>query len=218
MLRANGTERCVLGERPRMLETPDMARTAHDARAAALPPRRRFTIRDYHRMGEAGIFHEDDRVELLDGEIVEMSPIGSRHAGIVDRLTMLFARRLGRWVIVRVQNPIVLDDYSEPQADLTLLTPRPDYYVDAHPRPADVLLAVEVMGTSGSYDRTLKLPLYARRRIRELWLVDLPAAAIDVYRRPSAAGYREHQHLPRGRRMGPLAFPRVHFRVAEILG
>jgi Uma2 family endonuclease len=202
-----------------MLETVPMTRAhARDAAAETVPVRRRFTIDEYHRMGEAGIFHEDDRVELLDGEIVEMSPIGSRHAGIVDRLTMLFARRLGRHAIVRVQNPIVLDDYSEPQPDLTLLRPRTDYYVGSHPRPTDVLLAIEVMDASASYERSLKLPLYARKHVRELWLVDLPAAAVDVYRRPASSGYREHQRLARGRRIAPLAFPRVHFRVADVLG
>jgi len=200
-----------------MVQTAMMPRAQY-AEATTVPTRRRFTIHDYHRMADAGVLTEDDRVELLDGEIVEMSPIGSRHAGIVDRLNMLLARRLGRHVIVRVQNPIVLDDYSEPQPDLTLLRARPDYYVGAHPRPADVLLTIEVMDTSASYDRTLKLPLYARKHVRELWLVDLPAAAVDVYRRPATSGYREHQHLPRGRRIAAVAFPRVHFRVAEILG
>ena len=200
-----------------MVQTAMMPRAQH-AEATTVPTRRRFTIHDYHRMADAGVLTPDDRVELLDGEIVEMSPIGSRHAGIVDRLNMLLVRRLGHHVIVRVQNPIVLDDYSEPQPDLTLLRARPDYYVGAHPRPTDVLLAIEVMDASASYDRTLKLPLYARKHVRELWLVDLPAAAVDVYRRPASAGYREHQRLMRGRRIAPLAFPRVHFRVTEILG
>ena len=191
---------------------------AQPAQTTTVPTRRRFTIHDYHRMGEAGIFHEDDRVELLDGEIIEMSPIGTRHTGGVNRLNALFTRRLGRGAVVSVQNPIVLDDYSEPQPDLTILTARPDYYVGAHPRPADVLLAIEVMDSSASYDRSLKLPLYARKHLRELWLVDLPGAAVDVYRRPTASGYREHQRLTRGQRLTALAFPRIHFRVADILG
>lgn len=193
-------------------------RRAQHAHATTVPTRRRFTIYEYHRMADAGVLTEDDRVELLDGEIVEMSPIGSRHAGIVDRLNMLFARRLGRHAIVRVQNPIVLDDYSEPQPDLTILRARPDYYVGAHPRPGDVLLAIEVMDASVSYDRTLKLPLYAKKNLRELWLIDLPSEAVEVYRRPSASGYRDGQRFARGRRFAPLAFPRVHFRVAEMLG
>jgi Uma2 family endonuclease len=191
---------------------------AQPAQATTVPTRRRFTIHDYHRMGEAGIFHEDDRVELLDGEIVEMSPIGTRHTGGVNRLNALFTRRFGRRAVVSVQNPIVLDDYSEPQPDLTILAARSDYYSTAHPRPADVLLAIEVSDSSVSYDRTIKLGLYARKHLRELWLIDIPGGAVDVYRRPSSSGYREHQRLTRGRRIAPLAFPRVHFRIADILG
>ena len=200
-----------------MIQTAMMPRT-QQAPAVIDTPRRRFTIDEYHRMADAGVFTPDERVELLDGEIIEMSPIGTRHTGGVNRLNALFTRRLGRGAVVSVQNPIVLDDYSEPQPDLTILTARPDYYVGAHPRPADVLLAIEVMDSSASYDRSLKLPLYARKHLRELWLVDLPGAAVDVYRRPTASGYREHQRLTRGRRIAPLAFPRMHFRVAEMLG
>lgn len=181
-------------------------------------PRRRFTIDEYHRMGEAGVLAEDDRVELLDGEIVQMSPIGSPHAGCVDRLNALFARRLRGRAIVRVQNPIVLDRYSEPQPDLTLLAPRPDFYSAAHPRPRDVLLAVEVMHASRGYDRTLKLPLYARAELREVWLVDLAGRAVEVYTRPALRGYRQQQRLVPGRVLAPLAFPRLRFRVTELLG
>ena len=191
---------------------------AQPAQTTTVPTRRRFTIHDYHRMGEAGIFHEDDRVELLDGEIIEMSPIGTRHTGGVNRLNALFTRRFGRRAVVSVQNPIVLDDYSEPQPDLTILAARSDYYSTAHPRPPDVLLAIEVSDSSVSYDRTIKLGLYARKHLRELWLIDIPGGAVDVYRRPSSSGYREHQRLTRGRRIAPLAFPRVHFRIADILG
>jgi hypothetical protein len=181
-------------------------------------PRRRFTIDEYHRMGEAGVLSEDDRVELLDGEIVQMSPIGSPHAGCVDRLNALFTRRFGDRAIVRVQNPIILDRRSEPQPDVALLAPRPDFYSAAHPRPRDVLLAVEVMDTSRGYDRTLKLPLYARAELREVWLVDLTAQALEVYRGPALRGYRQQQRLVPGRALAPLAFPRLRFRVREILG
>ena len=195
-----------------------MMSRAEPAQATTIPTRRRFTIHDYHRMADAGVLTEDDRVELLDGEIVEMSPIGTRHSGGVNRLNALFTRRLGRRAIVSVQNPIVLDDYSEPQPDLTILAARADYYSTAHPRPPDVLLAIEVSDSSVSYDRTIKLGLYARKRLRELWLIDIPGGAVDIYRRPASSGYREHQRLTRGRRIAPLAFPSVHFRIADILG
>lgn len=185
--------------------------------AAASVPRRRFTIYEYHRMGEAGVLSEDDRVELLDGEIVQMSPIGIPHASSVDRLTALLIRRLGTRAIVRVQGPIILNRYSEPQPDLTVLAARDDFYSTAHPRPRDVLLAIEVMDTSRGYDRTLKLPLYARTEVREVWLVDLVERAIDVYRRPALRGYRQERRYVAGEALAPLAFPRVRLRVDELL-
>lgn len=192
-------------------------RTRTDAPAVRIP-RRRFTIDEYHRMGEAGVLTEDDRVELLDGEIVEMSPIGISHASCVDRLTALFSRRLAGRAIVRVQNPIILNKWSEPQPDLSLLVPRADYYSGAHPRPGDVLMSVEVTDTSRGYDRNLKLPLYVRTELREVWLVDLRAQVVEVYTRPALRGYRQERRFERGRALSPLAFPRVRFRVNEILG
>ena len=203
---------------PRSQAAPAADAALREHEHALARARRRFTTAEYHRMAEAGVLTEDDRVELLDGEIVAMSPIGSRHSGTVNRLNMLFAQRLGSRAIVSVQNPIVLDDYSEPQPDLAILAARADYYVGAHPRPADVLLAIEVMETSGSYDRALKLPLYARRRLREVWLVDLAGGAVDVHRRPSPSGYRERQRLALGDRIAPLAFPRMKLQVGELLG
>jgi Uma2 family endonuclease len=181
-------------------------------------PRRRFTTDEYHRMGEAGVFAEDDRVELLDGEIVQMSPIGIPHSSSVDRLNALFSRRLGRQAIIRVQGPIILDRWSEPQPDLSVLAPRADFYGHAQPRPRDVLLAVEVMDSSRGYDRTLKLPLYARAELREVWLVDLKAEVIERYRSPALRGYREREDFGRRRVLTPLVFPRIRFRVNEILG
>ncbi|MCC6848647.1 MAG: Uma2 family endonuclease [Deltaproteobacteria bacterium] len=183
-----------------------------------MPVRHRFTIDEYHRMGEAGIFHEDSRVELIEGDVFHMCPIGTRHTGGVNRLNALFTRRLGSRVVVSVQNPVILDDFSEPQPDCTILAFRSDYYEGAHPRPSDVLLAIEVADSSVSYDRRIKSSLYARKHVRELWLIDIPGKAIEVYRRPSASGYREHQRLVRGRRIAMAAFPRVFFRVTEILG
>jgi Uma2 family endonuclease len=192
-------------------------RTRRSAAAIAVP-RRRFTTDEYHRMGEAGVLTEDDRVELLDGEIVRMSPIGSPHAGCVDRLNAFFTRRLGARAIVRVQNPIVLDRWSEPQPDLTLLAPRADFYSAAHPRPRAVLLAIEVIAARRGYDRSLKLPLYARAELREVWLVDVVTRALEVYRRPALRGYREERRLVAGQALAPLAFPRLRVRVDELLG
>jgi Uma2 family endonuclease len=192
-------------------------RTRADAAVGPIP-RRRFTVDEYHRMGEAGVLTEDDRVELLDGEIVQMSPIGPPHASTVARLTKLLVRRFGDRATIWVQNPIILDRWSEPQPDLCVLAERSDFYADAHPRPRDVLIGIEVMDTSRSYDRTLKLPLYAKAELREVWLVDLKAEQIDVCRRPALRGYREHDTYARGRTITPLAFPRLRIRVNEILG
>lgn len=179
--------------------------------------RRMFTTDEYHRMGEAGILSEDDRVELIEGEIVRMSPIGSRHAACVDRITALFVRRFGTQAIVRVQNPIGLNRHSEPQPDLAVLKARPDFYAEEHPGPADVLLVVEVMDTSGEYDRGAKLALYARSGIPEVWLVDLIRNLIEIHRRPVLRSYREQIEAGRGRRISLSAFPRISFRVSEIV-
>lgn len=117
-------------------------------------------------MAQAGILAEDDRVELIDGDLIDMRPIGSRHAGAVSRLTSLFGAGVGAEAIVSVQNPVQLDRYSQPQPDLALLRPRADFYAESHPQPADVLLIVEVAEASLDYDRDVKVPLYARRRCR----------------------------------------------------
>lgn len=180
---------------------------------------RRFTVAEYHRMGETGILDEDDRVELLDGEIVEMTPIGPRHASVVDRTTRLFSRLVGERAMIRIQNPIDLAVLSsEPQPDVALLTPRVDFYATAHPRPEDVLLVVEVMDASAERDRRLKLPLYARAVIREVWLVDLGAERLEVHRQPEPDGYRQVHLLRRGESATIEALPDLAIRVDEILG
>lgn len=118
--------------------------------------RRRFTVDEYYRLAEAGILHEDDRVELIEGEVVEMAPIGSKHASQVDRLAQHFFALLGERSTVRVQSPVHLDEHSEPQPDVTLLRPRPDFYASAHPGPQDIMLVVEVAETSAEYDHRQK--------------------------------------------------------------
>lgn len=180
--------------------------------------RKRFTIEDYHRMGQAGIFSEDDRVELIDGEIVVMTPIGSPHAGKVARLIRIFTHRLGDRAIVNVQNPVVLPPDSEPQPDLAILRPRPDFYEDAHPRPEDILLLVEVSDTSIDYDRTVKVPLYARAGTQEVWIVDLAAQCVEVHQEPAAQGYQRVQRFTRGQFLTPRAFPDFRISLDEIIG
>ena len=154
--------------------------------------KRRFTVDEYYAMARAGILSERDRVELIDGEIVTMTPIGPVHAAAVARATHALMRSAGERAIVWVQNPIRLDAFSEPQPDLVLLRPREDFYRAAHPGPADVLLVIEIADSSLRYDRDVKASLYARHGIVEYWLVDLAASTVTSYSRRKA------------RRTGPL--------------
>ncbi len=180
--------------------------------------RRLFTADEYHRMAEAGVLGEDDRVELVDGEIVEMSPIGSPHAACVDRLNVLLQRLGGVQGIVRVQSPIRLNAHSEPQPDLSILRHRADFYAAAHPTPEDVLLVVEVADTSLRYDRDVKIPLYARAGIAEAWLVDLLNGSVDIFTQPSERGYQQSRRVGRDARMTSPALPSATLLVSDILG
>jgi hypothetical protein len=180
--------------------------------------KRRFTVEEYHRMAEAGILREDDRVELLDGEIIQMTPVGPRHAGCVIELTRVLSRLMGDAAVVSVQNPVVLGEHQEPQPDVALLRPRADSYRGRHPGPEDVLLVIEVAETSVEYDRERKLPLYARAGIPEAWLVDLPADAIEVHRRPVPHGYGEVRTLRRGETLTAVNFPTLAIAVGDVLG
>lgn len=178
----------------------------------------RFTVDEYHRMGEAGVFDEDDRVELIDGQVVEMTPIGPAHGGCVNRLTRLFAPLAGREATLSVQNPLVLAEHQEPQPDVVVLRHRADGYGAQHPGAADVLLLIEVGDTSVGSDRHAKIPIYARAGIPEAWLVDLPADRIEVYRHPAGGRYADVTTLARGASLAPLAFPNLRLGTDEILG
>ena len=180
--------------------------------------RRLFTTDDYHRMGQAGVLTEDDRVELIEGEIIEMSPIGSPHAARVKRLNRLLVRRVGTRAIIQVQDPVVLSRLSEPEPDLAVLKPREDFYAARHPQPADVLLLVEVADSSRVFDRTVKAPLYARAGIPELWVVDVIDEIVEVHRKPLRGAYHDVKRFVRGKRVTIAAFPGMAFRVADILG
>ena len=180
-------------------------------------PRRRFTVEEFYRMLDAGIFTEDDRVELVEGDIVTMMPIGARHAACVNRLTRVFARLLGDDVIVSVQNPLRLDEKNEVLPDVTVLRFRPDFYANAHPGPEDVLLVVEVAETSLAYDREVKVPLYGRYGIPEFWLINLRDNVVEVYRRPFAQGYKETLVFEKGDTLTPALLPDVHIAVQEIV-
>lgn len=179
---------------------------------------RRFTVDEYHRMAQAGVLSEDDRVELIEGAVVEMAAIGSRHAGCVNRLLRLIHPRAVERAVVSAQNPVRLNQYSEPQPDLSILRPRADFYTSGHPGPDDVLLLIEVAETSAEADREVKVPLYARAGIKEVWLVDLEGDVIEVHRRPSAEGSPEARRVCRGEDLSPEAFPDLVLAAEAILG
>ena len=178
----------------------------------------RLNVSQYHQMSEVGIFSENDKVELINGEIIEMSPIGRRHTACVNRLNSVFSQLLGKKVIIAVQNPIILNNLSEPQPDIALLKPRADFYESGHPQPQDVFLLIEVADSSLEYDRDVKIPLYASSGITEVWLVDIYEQVIIVYRYPSENGYSDIQKLSRGEKMSIQAFPEVNLVVDDILG
>jgi Uma2 family endonuclease len=176
--------------------------------------RRLFTVDEYDRMAAAGIFKPDERIELIDGEIVEMSPIGDRHAACVINLNRLLVLGVRGRAIVSPQNPVRISAHSKPQPDLALLRARS--YISAGATVEDMLLVVEVADTTVRYDRTVKRSLYARAGIPEYWVVDANAESVDVYRTPIADSYRDVQIVPRDGVLTPLGFPDVTIAVAEI--
>ena len=181
-------------------------------------PKGPFTVDEYYRLGEIGILGPDDRVELINGQIVRMTPIGPEHAGCVDELARLFAERAGASVIARVQNPVAVHTHAEPQPDIAVVRRRPEGYRVRHPEPDDVLLVVEVADTSVAYDRDTKFPLYAAAGIPEAWLVNLPADRIEVHTKPGPDGYADVRMAQRGETLSPLLLDGVTLQVNEILG
>lgn len=166
--------------------------------ATLLPARHRLDVDDYHRMADAGILGEDDRIELIEGDLIDMAPIGQGHAATVNWLTEALILACAGRAIVSPQNPIRLDRSSEPQPDVAVLRRRADFYATGErPGPSDVLLIVEVADSSLSFDRNVKLPLYARAGIAEVWIVDLRRRALDAYRAPDGDGFHEMKtHQP----------------------
>ena len=180
--------------------------------------RHSFTVAEYERMGQFGIFSADDRVELVCGEIIETSPIGERHAASVNVLDEIVRGCLGRRVTVSVQNPILLDDFSAPQPDLLILKRRADFYRHAHPRPEDVLVVIEVSDSTLELDRTVKVPLYAGAGIPEVWLVNLPDERIEVYSDPAGGEYQTARSYARGRRLQSHTLASLRLSGSKVLG
>jgi Uma2 family endonuclease len=178
---------------------------------------RPITVAEYYRMGDAGIIGPDERIELLDGQLIEMAPVGPPHDYCVERVTSHFYKRFADRAFVKVQGAVSLDTWSEPQPDVTLSALPRERYAVAHPTPADVVLVVEVAASSLRYDAGAKLRAYARRGIREYWIVDLVHQRMDVYREPKGERYAKHHRTGRGKSVAPLAFPDDAIAVNDIL-
>jgi Uma2 family endonuclease len=176
----------------------------------------RFTVEDYHHMAEAGILCEDDPVELIDGEIIQMSPIGGPHVTCVRKLTHLLVSRLDQGVFVNIQGPVRLSEYDEPEPDVAVVRVRD--YGDELPTPADVLLLIEVADTTLRYDRTRKLPLYAGAGIPEVWLVDLQGEAIERHTEPVDGTYRMAMRVGRGHAIESVLIPGLVLSADDVLG
>jgi Uma2 family endonuclease len=177
-----------------------------------------FTVSEYERMGETGVFAPDARVELIEGEIVEMSPIGSRHAACVELVAEILTMQFQGKAIVRIQNPIVLNDFSESQPDVAVLHFRTDRYRTAHPRPNEVLLVIEVSDTPYPYDRNVKIPLCARAGIAEAVIFNLPEEELEYFSQPEAGTYQSRRVLKSGERFESAKVDGLTLDVDTILG
>lgn len=181
-------------------------------------PRRLFTATEYERMVAAGILSEDERVELIGGNVVRMFPKGSRHAACVDRVAFRLSRLVGDQVIIRVQSPIRLDNFSEPEPDIALLRFREDFYKQAHPTPDDVLLIIEVADTSYEYDRGVKLRQYARALILAVLIAYLPGGSVGQFAQPVDGVYQIARRFVRGQSITSVSLPDLTLSVDDILG
>ncbi len=176
-----------------------------------------FTVWDYHRMTEAGVLNEDSRVELIRGQIIDMASIGAPHFRMVNRLTRLLVPLVGAQGIVSIQNPVRLDDGSEPQPDVTILHPRMDEEDAGTPGPSDVLLLIEVADSSLMFDRATKLPMYAEAGIREFWIVNLQERAVEVHRNPEGDRYARVRRIGSGELLDILLLPGLTLPTMELV-
>ncbi len=187
-----------------------------EAQVEAKIARRLFTADEFHAMAEAGILHEDDRIELIEGELIEMAAIGTKHFTCVNMLNRFLVCSVGDEAIVSVRNPVRLDEKLEPQPDVAVL--RAKDYSDALPGPEDVLLLIEVSDTTLTYDRETKLPLYARSGVREAWIMDLQNNAMERHTEPSRSGYRLVRRASKGESLPSEALPKIVLRFDDIIG
>jgi Uma2 family endonuclease len=184
--------------------------------AVFTPTRHKLSVEDYHKLGEAGILSEDSRVELIEGELIDMAPIGGPHMGLVNRLTRLLVPAVGDLGVVSIQNPVTLPPDSEPQPDVAILKPGADSAGSTVPLPDEVLLLIEVADTTIAYDRNTKLKLYAKAGVVEVWIVNVQSKCVEVYRQPTISGYLRKLDVGLGDSVSPLSLPMVELRVANI--
>lgn len=180
--------------------------------------RHRLTVDEYYRMSELGVLPREARTELIEGEIIDMNSIGTRHASMVMRLNRLLQAAVGDSALVNVQNPVRLSNFDEPEPDLALLRPRSDFYAEAHPTAADVLLIIEVADSSLEYDRRIKAPLYARHGVVEFWLVDLEHREVRFFRQPLGEAYTDITASESPGRVPLLALPQVSIDLSGLFG
>ena len=179
--------------------------------------RRLFTVHEYHRMVDAGILHEDDRVELIRGEIVAMSPIGPPHNAAILRATQSLVRLVGDRALVGVQGSIRLDEYDEPQPDVYLLRPKEDYYASGHAGPSDILLIIEMADSSLKYDQTIKKDLYAETGVPEYWIADIANDCLMAYSDIRRNVYQTVRQFVRGDSLAPILLPDCSISVSSLL-
>jgi hypothetical protein len=184
--------------------------------AVFMPSRTRISVERFQRMIDRGVLTKDDRVELIQGEMIDMPPIGSRHAFSVTELGMRLTRAVSEGLRVAIQCPLVLATDSQPEPDLMLLREKVGNYAEALPAPQDVLLLVEVADTSLDYDRVTKLPLYAQHGIAEVWIVNLRERQIEVYQQPGTKGYVSRHDRKPGERLAPSAAPAAVLSVTDL--
>ncbi|WFP51642.1 Uma2 family endonuclease [Methylomonas sp. EFPC3] len=184
---------------------------------AVFPQKHLTDIAEWHRMGEAGIFPPESRLELIEGEILTMAPIGFNHAGHINRLNHILNRLLGDQAVVSVQNPIQLGDLSEPEPDFLLLKPNADFYTTRHPNAVDVLLLIEVSDSTLRFDREQKRRLYATHQIPEYWIVNLIDNCLEIYRQPDDGDYQKQTTLAKADTVNLVVLPEIQVRVADIL-
>lgn len=178
---------------------------------------KKFTVETYEKMIKGEIFTPQDKVELINGEIVEMSPIGLKHATTVIRLTNLFPLFFQDKALVSVQNSIILNDYSQPEPDLVLLKNREDFYEQKRPSSEDIFLLIEVSDSTLKYDQEIKLPLYAENHIQETWIINLNNSSIEVYRQPENNFYQQQKILTKKDKISCLAFPEIEINIGKLI-